>query len=60
VASANVTSPAERTMSFAGGISKDSYNAGLRLPDSSTLLLVGIGLIGLAVWAQRRAKRVRT
>ena len=58
VASANLNSTdSDRTMSFAEAISKNSYGVGLRLPDSTTLVLVGIGLIGLAAWAQRRAKR---
>jgi hypothetical protein len=50
--------PGERTMGFAEVISKNSYSASLRLPDHpSIMLFVGIGLVGLAVWAKRRAKR---
>jgi hypothetical protein len=44
-------------MSFAEAITKNSYNSSLRLPDRSIMLFVGIGLIGLAMWAKRRAKR---
>jgi hypothetical protein len=47
----------ERMMSFAEAITKNSYNSSLRLPDRSIMLFVGIGLIGLAMWAKRRAKR---
>jgi hypothetical protein len=47
----------EKTMNFAEAISKNSYNAGLRLPDPSIMLFVGIGLVGLAVWVKRRTKR---
>ena len=59
VTSTNLDSqPGERTMSFAEVISKNSYSASLRLPDHpSIILFVGIGLVGLAVWAKRRAKR---
>ena len=58
VTSANLDSqPGERTTSFAEVIRNNSYNAGLRLPDPSIMLFVGIGLVGLAVWAKRRAKR---
>jgi hypothetical protein len=46
-------------MSFAEVISKNNYSAGLRLPDHpSIMFFVGIGLVGLAVWAKRRAKRI--
>jgi hypothetical protein len=56
--SANLNSQAgERMMSFAEVISKNSYNSSLRLPDPSIVLFVGIGLVGLAIWAKRRAKR---
>jgi len=56
--SANVNLQAgERMMSFAEVISKNSYNSSLRLPDPSIVLFVGIGLVGLAIWAKRRAKR---
>ncbi|MGN6717853.1 MAG: hypothetical protein ACTHLX_10725 [Candidatus Binatia bacterium] len=56
--SANLNSQAgERMMSFAEAISKNSYNSSLRLPDPSIMLFVGIALVGLAIWARRRAKR---
>ena len=59
VTSTNLDSqPGERTMSFAEVISKNNYSASLRLPDHpSIMLFVGIGLVVLAVWAKRRAKR---
>jgi hypothetical protein len=56
--SANLNSQAgKRMMSFAEVLSKNSYSSSLRLPDRSIMLFVGIGLVGLAVWAKRRAKR---
>ena len=55
--SANLNSKAgERMISYPEVISKNS-NFGLRLPDPSIMLFVGVSLIGLAVWAKRRVKR---
>ena len=56
--SANLNSKAgERMISYPEVISKNSYNSGLRLPDPSIMLFVGVSLIGLAVWTKRRVKR---
>ena len=56
--SANLNSKAaERMISYPEVISKNSHNSGLRLPDPSIMLFVGVSLIGLAVWTKRRVKR---
>ena len=47
----------ERMISYPEVISKNSHNSGLRLPDPSIMLFVGVSLIGLAVWTKRRVKR---
>jgi hypothetical protein len=58
VASRNVNSPTgERMMSFPEASEKNNYNAGLRLLDPSTMLFVGICLVGFAIRIKGRAKR---
>jgi hypothetical protein len=58
VASGNVNSPTgERMMSFPEASRKNNYNAGLQLPDPSTMLFVAIGLVGFAIRIKRRAKQ---
>src|SRR5690242_7431263 len=47
----------ERTINFAETIGKNRYNLGLRLPEPSIMLFLGIGLVRLAVWAKHRGKR---
>jgi hypothetical protein len=56
--SSNLNSKAgERMISYPEVISKNNHNSGLRLPDPSIMLFVGVSLIALAVWAKRRVKR---